>query len=338
MKTPYISVIVVCYNYANMLAKTLNAVKKQTFQDFEMILVDNGSTDNSHIIMEDFIQNNKNIQTKIVSIKKNEGLPQGRNAGLDNACGCYIIFNDADDWMDVNCLKILADKAKETDADKVKAQIRVVNDSNKITRIRKFTKKTNRWTDGMMHATLFKRSVFLEHNISFLLDNNVADDLYIQIRFNSFCKTDYFVNKTVYNYFFRKNSTSGSSNWKTEHCIKLFTNTNRSILPFYQKLDSNSRLYCELLFTKQYYFMILQFGRDLSYNDLITYYSCLQNDMKSCFPDYLNNRLIGLRDNGETFFFRLVIDLCAFCERIHVMKALLFVYYFLSKFIYFQTK
>jgi glycosyltransferase involved in cell wall biosynthesis len=94
MKTPLISVIIPTYNRARLLKETIDSVLKQNFQNFELIVVDDGSTDNTGEILSDY---KDHIQ---VLAQKNKGVSAARNLGISKAKGEFIAFLDSDDlWL-----------------------------------------------------------------------------------------------------------------------------------------------------------------------------------------------------------------------------------------------
>ena len=103
---PTISVIVPVYNVELYLDECINSILRQTFTDFELILVDDGSSDKSGMICDEFGKKDARIT---VIHKKNGGLSSARNAGLDIAKGDYISFIDSDDWIDNSFLEKLLD-------------------------------------------------------------------------------------------------------------------------------------------------------------------------------------------------------------------------------------
>ncbi len=111
-----ISVIVPIYNMEKLMRRCLDSILAQSFQDYECILIDDGSTDGSPAICEEFATKDNRFK---VFHKPNGGLSDARNYGLANAQGEYTIFFDPDDWVDPNCLKDMYAKAKETNADMV---------------------------------------------------------------------------------------------------------------------------------------------------------------------------------------------------------------------------
>ena len=98
-----ISVIVPVYNVEDYLHVCLNSILNQTFQDFEIICIDDESTDSSSEILEYFAS--KDSRIKILRNEGNIGLGPSRNRGIDAAKGKYIIFLDSDDWYSFDTLE-----------------------------------------------------------------------------------------------------------------------------------------------------------------------------------------------------------------------------------------
>lgn len=112
---PEFSIIVPIYNVEKYLKICVDSIMKQSFQDFEVILVDDGSPDRCGKICDSY--GATDVRIKVIH-KANGGLSSARNAGLDNASGKYVIFLDSDDfWDDANALEHIHDNLIETDAD-----------------------------------------------------------------------------------------------------------------------------------------------------------------------------------------------------------------------------
>ena len=101
-KHPVISVIVPCYNVGEYVEKCLNSLVNQTFKDIEIICVNDGSTDNTPQILNDFAKRYSEI--KVIN-QQNGGLSNARNTGIENARGKYIAFVDSDDWINESFLE-----------------------------------------------------------------------------------------------------------------------------------------------------------------------------------------------------------------------------------------
>lgn len=120
-----VSVIVPVYNVERYIAKCLNSLVNQTLEDIEIIIVNDGSTDSSKYMIEQFKEKYNNIK---YYEKENGGLSDARNYGLQFATGKYIAFLDSDDYVDVNLYKKMYEKAKEEDSDMVECNFYWVYD------------------------------------------------------------------------------------------------------------------------------------------------------------------------------------------------------------------
>ena len=122
-----ISVIIPVYNVETLLKRCLDSVLKQTLSDIEIICVNDGSTDNSRLILEEY---KKYENIKIIS-QKNSGLSVARNTGLENASAGYVAFLDSDDFIDNDFYEKLYNNITEHDADIACASIIRENDKKK---------------------------------------------------------------------------------------------------------------------------------------------------------------------------------------------------------------
>jgi len=102
-KNPLVSVIIPTYNYACFLSEAVESVLKQSYKNWECIIVDDGSTDDTKNVVDLFTAKDKRI--KYVCHKKNRGLASARNTGIKESSGKYIQFLDADDWLDQNKIR-----------------------------------------------------------------------------------------------------------------------------------------------------------------------------------------------------------------------------------------
>ena len=113
---PAVSVIVPVYKAEAYLHRCVNSLLAQTFTDFEILLIDDGSPDRSGEICDEYAAKDPRIR---VFHKENGGVSSARQLGMDHAIGEYTIYADPDDWVEPNMLEELYGKAKETDADMV---------------------------------------------------------------------------------------------------------------------------------------------------------------------------------------------------------------------------
>ena len=114
METALISVIVPVYNVAQYLEKSIASIQQQTYQNLEIILVDDGATDESGRLCEQIAEQDERV---LVYHKENEGLSQARNDGLKQAHGDYVIFIDSDDYIHSEMIASLYQQLIKEDAD-----------------------------------------------------------------------------------------------------------------------------------------------------------------------------------------------------------------------------
>lgn len=114
VEKPKISVIVPVYKAEPYLRKCLDSIVNQTYQNIEIILVDDGSPDNCGAICDEYAAKDKRIQ---VIHKANGGVASARNAGLDAAAGDYIGWVDSDDWIEPEMFETMLNSAEERKAD-----------------------------------------------------------------------------------------------------------------------------------------------------------------------------------------------------------------------------
>lgn len=124
-----ISVIVPIYNSEITIKKCIDSLLNQSNNNIEIILVNDGSTDNSRKICQEYEKNNANI---ILINKKNEGPGKAREVGVNHAKGYYISFVDADDYLDLHFYEILLSKLEEKNADIVQCGYKLVDINDNV--------------------------------------------------------------------------------------------------------------------------------------------------------------------------------------------------------------
>lgn len=127
--TPLVSVIVPVYNVEKYLPRCLNSLIKQTYENLEILLVDDGSVDSSGDICDAYAANDSRIRVFHI---KNGGVSNARNIALENMTGKYVTFVDSDDWINDNWVKIAIDNVIDKDAELFLSNIiRLSNTSRK---------------------------------------------------------------------------------------------------------------------------------------------------------------------------------------------------------------
>lgn len=167
---PTISIIVPVYNVEKYVIKCIESVIAQTYRDWELILVDDGSTDNSGKICDEYTL--KDCRIKVIH-KDNEGVTATRDRGVKESKGEFLFFIDGDDYITENALELLSNKQKENDADLVKGSFYKISEENII--LNKYivpdsVKTVNEWfkyiTDNTVWSiwnTLIRKNLYCKY-------------------------------------------------------------------------------------------------------------------------------------------------------------------------------
>lgn len=126
---PLVSVIVPVYNVEQYLDECLNSIRQQTYENLEIIVVEDCSTDNS---LNTFIKHSEDPRVKLIQHEKNSGLSAARNTGIDAAKGDYIMFVDSDDIVQLSLIELCVKYAIVNDADLITYNFKAFEDGIKL--------------------------------------------------------------------------------------------------------------------------------------------------------------------------------------------------------------
>lgn len=216
---PAISVIVPIFNVENYVRKCVDSILNQTFSDIEIILVDDGSTDASGRICDEYLSKDDRIR---VIHKENGGLSDARNAGLDMCTGEYIGFVDGDDYIDGDMYELLYNNIIKYDADISMCKYRRIytnkiadNGRNEIWWTNKKSVAIKELYCGdigiSVCSKLYRRAVF---SGTYFIKGKTSEDVYITIKTILNAEKFIFDYRTKYNYIERLNSITMQSKYK----------------------------------------------------------------------------------------------------------------------------
>ena len=160
-----VSVIVPVYNVDLYLVECLDSIINQTLKEIEIICVDDCSTDNSYMILEEYSK--KDSRIKLIKHKENRGLGPARNTGIENATGEYISFIDSDDYVSLDFLENLYSTAKKFDLD-ISITQNVIENDNSNYRNLFFSEKELREYDCEYILSSFSLQCFYIRGMNFI--------------------------------------------------------------------------------------------------------------------------------------------------------------------------
>ena len=209
---PKISIIVPVYKVEKYLHKCIDSILAQTFKDFELILVDDGSPDNCGKICDEYAKRDNRI---VVVHKENGGLSSARNAGLDIAIGDYIGFVDSDDYIELDMYDNLYKACIENEADISIIGVKEVNEKGDI--LYEYLPTSLDFSELLKQSydwnKIFKKDLFINNNL-FFKDNRCYEDIELIPKLIVKSRKIIGVNKLGYNYLKRASSITSSKDEK----------------------------------------------------------------------------------------------------------------------------
>lgn len=225
---PIVSVVIPVYNVEKYLAKCIESVQNQTLENIEIVLVDDGSTDKSGAICDEYALKDERI---VVIHQRNGGLAHARNTGIELARGEYIGFIDSDDWIDITMYEELVNEFAKKDIDVVCSGIKLVGSTGDIKEI-EYVKENvilkgeeisrlllKRKFSVSCCNKLFKRNLFKDRHFTVGKTNEDFEllfYLFLQVKQVGILANSY--------YYYRKNETSITSGIKNVKIFDLYYN------------------------------------------------------------------------------------------------------------------
>lgn len=203
------SLVVPVYNTEKYLKKCLDSIVNQSYDDFEVIVVNDGSPDNSQAIIDEYVK--KDIRVKSYT-KPNGGLSDARNFGIKKTTGDFLLFIDSDDYIEQDLLLNLSKVSQESDI--IRFNVNLVDENYELIRkARHYTSIENASFKGLLEVDLFQPACFYAYSTKFWKKYNfefakgrIHEDFglipYITLVASKICMLDYY----GYNYLQRTGS------------------------------------------------------------------------------------------------------------------------------------
>ena len=297
---PKVSVIVPVYNVENYIERCLNSLVNQTLKDIEIIVVNDGSTDNSIKVINDFLDKYKNI---IYVEKKNGGLSDARNYGMKYAKGDYIAFLDTDDYVDTTIYEKMYNKAVEENADFVECDFYWVYPNKRKTDvgiIYKDKKEMLTYARVVAWNKLIKRTIIKEQ---FPVGLNYEDvEFFYKLipNINKFT----FVKEPLIYYIQREDSIVNKQNYKTGHIFNVLDN----VIDYYKKNKIFNDYKDELEYTYTRILLCSSLKRMVQIKDKVAKNRLLDEtwqNLNTKFPEWKKNKILA-KKSGKNFYMRTV--------------------------------
>ena len=301
-----LSVIVPCYNGEKFIGRCLESLVNQTLQDIEIIVINDGSTDNSQDIIDSYANKYHNIKAYKIP---NSGIADARNFGVSKVETPYFGFLDCDDYTDVTMFEKMYNQASETNAQVVVSNFYWVKGKKK-----KLEKEGpyNTGKDMLIHlfAVLWNKIYDTEFvrstNIRFPSGNRYEDAYFL------YCLTPNierlaFVDEAFVHYVQHENSITHNNNEEVKNMITIFDN----ILNYYAHTNRYDEYHDELEYLHIKFFLGNSFLRSARIDDKQDRDYTIQlgwNMLNDEFPDWHHNHYLKELPGLKNLYFRMVYD------------------------------
>lgn len=213
--TPLISVIVPIYNVEEYLNRCVDSILSQSYKNFELLLIDDGSSDESGNICDKYAKKDLRVH---VFHKENGGVSSARNIGIDNAKGEWIIFVDADDSLDMHLFNTIISYSSSTiqlihygwniyDGESITSHN--ISKNEEYISLEKACKKNI--FHGYVWSYAFNTSIIQKHKLRFREDIDYAEDWDFIIKYYSYTNQMFLLKECYYNYVIRLGSATNKS-------------------------------------------------------------------------------------------------------------------------------
>ena len=281
-----VSVIVPVYNSEKSLQKCIDSILNQSYKDFELVLVDDGSLDNSGKICDDYSAKDSRVT---VAHTKNRGVSSARNTGIDMAQGDFICFIDSDDYVKEDYLERFIDTYNQypntdsiwcgfrnlTDNNEREIRIIIASDQEKYSFYEKKQIMTlhSKWLSQMPWNKMFRSNIIIDNNIRFPEDLSLGEDLLFNLKYFDNTNGEIIViNSPLYCYV---NNTGSLDNRYYSDLFEIYKRLNNELLFFITKWDCdneqlrfyyNSCFYCYEKVLRNTFLGRMNVFRKLKYN------------------------------------------------------------------------
>lgn len=338
-KRPLITIGIASYNYQNYIERALKAIKRQKFTDYEVLISDDCSEDDSVKVIRSFMESNPQMQIRLMVSSENKGIVANKNILIENCGGEYLMICDSDDWMADNCLEKIAEVIEKERPDRIIAAVSDIDETGKIIQVQDVPQKQTKWGWSIHHASAYRVDIIRQHNI---LIKDRPDDLYFTIEFAKYCKKMSSIQEPIYFWFVHFGSAGRKEKPFASVCPQHLRTLNylgqtAEFLRAEPEYTSRDVEELRMVLLKFYYFYIFFGLQKHPLKEKLYYYKIFHNEVLKIDPDYLKNDFLK---NGAEPILRAYalksIKLFVALERTKLMKMAIVFYHIVSRFKYFD--
>ena len=305
---PDVSIIVPIYNTEKYLKRCINSILSQSFKDFELLLIDDGSTDGSLQIMKEYEEYDKRVR---IFSNKNQG---PRNFGIDMAKSDYLMFIDSDDYIDQGYLADYYNAVSQSNVDiAIGGYKRVIGEKTTYTLRLKKGEFSKYVVTGPV-CRIIKKEFLNDNNIQFL-DTNSSEDVYFNLMIYNKTKKIKIIDNVGYNYFYNANSLSNTAHKGFKKDIRII-----ELLDLINVKDSYNLELNQYYIIRYIIWYLLYSGKTASSDDFIAEYKKLFGWLENNIPNYKKNKYLSFfKLKEDPLKYRLIVNTFAILSKMNLI-------------------
>lgn len=312
-----ISIIIPVYNAEKTISRCIESILQNTYDNYEIILINDGSTDNSWKILESYQKKYPN-KIKIFN-QENQGVARTRNAGLVYAESKYVMFVDCDDWIDSDYLQKFFEEIDSQNLDMIIGGYRRTTSEKILYEMRLQNTEWSKYMTMAPWAKIYRKDFLTQNKIEFL-DNNIGEDVFFNLQAINLTNKISIIDYCGYNWFYNQQSVSNTK----QKTLQSSLNVMRLLNACYDKLKEVgviNKPEVEFYFTRYIAWYLLFAGRKSSYEQIWMEFTKTFGWLKDKFPTFLKNKNISLfYPKGETLRNRTAVFAFIFIYRLKLIK------------------
>lgn len=320
---PKISVIVPVYNSEQYLSLCLDSLLNQTYKNIELILIDDGSNDNSYRIMEKY----KKSYPKIIKIYKqeNKGIGYTRNRGLELVSGSYLTFCDNDDIVEKDYFETFINENDNNYDILVGGYLRKSYQGKILFKRKLKNKELSLYIQQACWGKLYKTDFIRKNKLKFL-ETKIADEFYFNIIAYNLTDKIKILKETKYHWMYNKKSLSNTCNKKLNYVDELISNLEL----IDRKLSGMEIRNWEIIkyfYLRTIIYYILFSCKGVSKEKIEKAYDDMFNWLSINEREYHKNKYIGIfKNSGEQLSVKIVISGILLLQRMKLAKFAIYAY------------
>lgn len=319
-----VSIIIPVYNVEKYLRRCLNSVLAQTYDDYEVICINDKSPDNSDRILAQYVRKFPD-KIKVYTNEENLGAGRTREKGLRHAEGEYVMFIDSDDYIRSDYIEAYVSAMEKDSYDMViGGYIRDVEGRKKVHHV-----SDSIWsviTYSISCAKIFRKAFILDNNIEFS-DIRCGEDIYFSLSLAYHNVRYKVIDYAGYYYYYNKKSTMGSMDYSKNHEQFVASIYSRFMKNHdMSRLDKNTRYAIEYSYISNMVNALITYDHGAGIKLMKQKYEYVMRDLERKFPNYKENPYIGiLKPKGQTLKIRMGVGVTMFLNRAGLDRLMFYV-------------